>query len=51
MEEFVLLIYKNVVGIRRIGHRLTGKEIEGLNDINEEKATQLMIIIFQKYYL
>ena len=42
MEGFAPSIYKDVVGIRTIGYGLTGKEIEGLNDISEEKATQLL---------
>jgi len=42
MEGFAPSIYKDVVGVRTIGYGLTGKEIEGLNDISEEKATQLL---------
>ena len=42
MEGFAPSIYKDVVGVKTIGYGLTGKGIEGLNDISEEKATQLL---------
>ena len=42
MEGFAPSVYNDVVGVRTLGYGLTGKEIEGLNDITEEKATKLL---------
>jgi len=51
MEGFAPSIYKDVVGVKSIGYGLTGKEIEGLNDISEEKATQLLTkYVNDKYF-
>jgi len=42
MEGFAPSVYNDVVGVKTLGYGLTGKEIEGLNDITEEKATKLL---------
>ena len=42
MEGFAPSVYNDVVGVRTLGYGLTGKEIEGLNEITEEKATKLL---------
>ena len=42
MEGFAPSVYNDVVGVRTLGYGLTGKEIEGLNEITEEKATNLL---------
>ena len=50
-EGYAPSIYKDVVGVRTIGYGLTGQEIEGLNEITEEKATQLLAkYVNEKYF-
>ena len=42
MEGFSPTIYKDVGGVETLGYGLTGNEIKNLNNITEEKGTQLL---------
>ena len=50
MEGFAPSVYKDVVGVKTLGYGLTGKEIEGLNNITEEKATELLAKYINENY-
>jgi GH24 family phage-related lysozyme (muramidase) len=42
MEGYSPSVYNDAVNVKTLGYGLTGKEIEGLNNISEETATKLL---------
>lgn len=51
-EGFAPNLYSDVVNVKTIGYGLTGKEIQGLNNISEKDATQLLTkYINNDYYI
>ena len=42
MEGYSPSVYKDAVNVKTLGYGLTGKEIEGLNNISEETVTKLL---------